>query len=555
MNEARTVLFALSGAGMSPDVIKAFEEKTMVAIRAGSKEYYNSNSVHCDYKDGLIKMCQQYNPNAVIISELLTGNGNVFEIAKEIKSDFPATTIVLLFKDNRPVGDAVLADLVSSGIYDWVVAPWKPELIASSVVSPRKAKDVEAYKPKIIEGANGLAFETKMIQKRVEDEVDTIDNSVFSPENRGLAVEGTLSAINQPEKSAEVDYHQVVNRKHNMGFAKPRTGGLGVNLSLKTSNEPKSEVKEEKTVPTANIESLLQRNIEVKEEEPKPELPKVQKEPVEELKTELKTELIEELKTEEKASDDFDFDRRSMLKNKLSALNKKDEKVEKIKENVPPKFDARPVDKPKAPVKEDRSEAFEKALKTAETRKQEPKPILSLNQLDFNPEYKKVLFVRALPLSSIFPIHLAKLSKAKFVDFNKESCYDGFANVYKTTFKEAKLPDSEYIVADAVAGNGIEKIAKMFDLVIAIMPEDHFAISTFMKRYPNLTNNYIIQNPAKIINFKEAKELFGKSLGKMYFLDEKTPAIGDALRNKKLLMDDPEYAKSVNFIVKNLNRR
>ena len=41
----------------------------------------------------------------------------------------------------------------------------------------------------------------------------------------------------------------------------------------------------------------------------------------------------------------------------------------------------------------------------------------------------------------------------------------------------------------------------------------------------------------------------------MYFLDEKTPAIADALRNKKLLMDDPDYAKSVNFIVKNLNRR
>lgn len=544
MNEARTVLFALSSAGTPPEKIKAFEEGTMVAIRAGSKDYYNSNSVHCDYKDGLIKMCQQYNPSAVIISELLTGNGNIFEIAKAIKSDFPTTTIVLLFKDNRPVGDAVLADLVSSGIYDWVVAPWKPELIASSVVSPRKAKDVEAYKPKIIEGANGLAFETKIIQKRVEDEIDTIDNSVFSPENRGLAVEGTLSAINQPEKSVEVGYHQIVNRKHNMGFAKPKNSGLGVNLSLKTSVESKPEIKEEKVTPTAGIESLLQRNIEVKEEEPKPEPLKVQKELIEEPK--------EELKPAEEQSDEFDFNRRSMLKNKFSTLNKK---VEKVKENGPPKFDARPVDKPKAPTKEDKSEAFEKALKAVETRQKEPKPILSLSQLDFNPEYKKVLFVRALPLSSVLPIHLAKLSKAKFVDFNKESCYDGFADVYKTTFKEAKLPDSEYIVADAVAGNGIEKIAKMFDLVIAIMPEDYFVINTFMKRYPNLTNNYAIQNPAKIINFKEAKELFGKSLDKMYFLDEKTPAIADALRNKKLLMDDPDYAKSVNFIVKNLNRR
>lgn len=552
MNEARTVLFALSSAGTPPEKIKAFEEGTMVAIRAGSKEYYNSNSVHCDYKDGLIKMCQQYNPSAVIISELLTGNGNIFEIAKAIKSDFPTTTIVLLFKDNRPVGDAVLADLVSSGIYDWVVAPWKPELIASSVVSPRKAKDVEAYKPKIIEGANGLAFETKIIQKRVEDEIDTIDNSVFSPENRGLAVEGTLSAINQPEKSVEVGYHQIVNRKHNMGFAKPKNSGLGVNLSLKTSVESKPEIKEEKVTPTAGIESLLQRNIEVKEEEPKLEPLKVQKELIEEPKEELKKEPIEELKPAEEQSDEFDFDRRSMLKNKFSTLNKK---VEKVKENGPPKFDARPVDKPKAPAKEDKSEAFEKALKAVETRQKEPKPILSLSQFDFNPEYKKVLFVRALPLSSVLPIHLAKLSKAKFVDFNKESCYDGFADVYKTTFKEAKLPNSEYIVADAVAGNGIEKIAKMFDLVIAIMPEDYFVINTFMKRYPNLTNNYAIQNPAKIINFKEAKELFGKSLDKMYFLDEKTPAIADALRNKKLLMDDPDYAKSVNFIVKNLNRR
>lgn len=533
MNEARTVLFALSSAGVSPQNTKAFEDKTMVAIRAGSKDYYNSNSVHCDYKDGLLKMCGQYKPSAVIINELLTGNGNIFEIAKEIKSDYPNTTVILLLKDNRPVGDAVLADLVSSGIYDWVSAPWRTDQVANMVVSPRKRKDVEIYRPKIVEGANGLAFETKTIQKRIEDDLDAIDNTVFTPENRALSVDEEINPLNQTEEIPEVDYHQVIGRRHSFGFGRPKGKGLGINLSLNSSTVeiPKEEPKEEIKAP--EISTLIQKNV---SEVAKPVIEAIkQAEKVEPVLHASKEELLNKMSKFNKAN--------KVEEPKVKQLAISEDKIEALKKVLK-------EDSPKQPT-------FDARVKPAETEKKAnvKKQINTLADIEFIPKYKKVLFVRALPLSTVFPLHLAKMSNAAFVDFNKESCYDGFEDVYKTTFKEAKMPDTECVVADAVAGNGIEKIAKYFDHIIAIIPEDYFVIKTFLKRYPDLTKTFILQNSEKLINFKEVKDLFPNGLDKMYFLNEKTLAVANALQNKTMLMDNSEYSKNVNYIIKNLNEK
>lgn len=516
MNDAKTVLFAISMDALSPSQAKTFEERTMIAIRSGNRNYFNSNSVHCDYKDGLIKMCQQYRPSAAIINELLPGIGNVFDIAKEIKSEFPEIIIVILLKDNRVVGDAVLANLAAAGIYNWISAPWKPELVANLVVSPKKMKDVEAYIPKIVERANGLAFDTKLVE-RVEDKLDDIITPNSSGSNNALAVDGKVEDIQSQKENLNVNYHKVVGGNKSFGFG--NRGGIkksGISLTMQTS-----EKKEETPI------------VENKEVATKVEVPAVETKPVEERK-------IENIHPIEKPKPDF---------NKIMQENKSKETPKaNVDDNKKKLLDK--LSSMKKPVEEKKVET---EVKKPEPKVEKPK-LLSLSEYNFVPRYKKILFVRALPLSTVFPVHIAKLSKAKFVDFNKESCYDKFEDVHKTTIKEAKLPDGELIVADAVAGNGIEKLVSKFDYVVAIVPEDEFVINTFVKRYPNLADLILVQNSAKLIDFKTTKNIFGDKLKAISFLNEKTPNIHNSLVEGKLLMDDVEYAKSVNFIVKNLNK-
>lgn len=523
MNEAKTVLFAISMDGMAASQAKAFEEKTMFSVRSGSRDYFNANSIHCDYKDGLMKMCQQYRPSAMVVNELLSGMGNIFDIVREIKSEFSDINIVILLKDNRVVGDAVLANLAAAGIYNWLSAPWKPEAIASLICSPKKLKDVEAYIPKIIEKANGLAFDTKLVE-RVEDKLEDLAPTGLSGASNAVAVDEKMEDLNQHTEEIEVDYHQSSPKKVS-GFGKRGFGKSGISLSLNTeAKQPVEEVKkEEPVVPEP-----------VKMEVPKPEPPKTpvapqfNPRPVEEKKPETKTNL--------KLSES-----RSQL---LDRIGKKKQEEFKAKEKELQELKAK--------------EEKLKEEKLKEIKKEEPKPEvkqLSLNKMEFSPKYKKVLFVRALPLSTVLPLHIAKLSNATFVDFNKESCYDGFDKVYKTTIKEAKLPDDERIVADVVAGNGLEKIIPLFDLVIVIVPEDDFVIKTFNKRYPDVANFVLVHNPSKLMNFKILTDKFGKKLKFISFLSDDVPMVYEALNEKKLLMDNSDYAKGISYIVKKLNNK
>ena len=527
MNEAKTVLFAISMDGVGAEQAKKFEDKTMLAIRSGNRDYYNSNSIHCDYKDGLLQMCQQFHPSAAVINELLPGMGNIFEIVKEMKSEFPEIVIVMLFKDNRVVGDAVLANLTASGIYNWVSAPWKPETIASLITSPKKMKDVEAYIPKIIEGANGLAFETKLVE-RVEDNLNDLASPSLEGSSNALAVDGRIDDITQHKENLEVGYHKVVGKGFLGGFGnRAKTNTSGISLSVKANNEEKPKQEENKTSNLfSNSNEISVNKIPAVEEK--------KAEPKEIVKTKVVENMVKDvLEQKEKAERSLNIEKKNLL-DKID-INKEDLSTKKL----------------------DNSEIFKETVPSKENPDQNKKKetkLLSLNEFNFEPKYNKVLFVRALPLSTIFPIHLARLSKAAFVDFNKESCYDGFEDVYKTTIKEAKLPDNERIVADAVAGNGIEKIAEKFDYVIAILPEDDYAINIFLKRYPNLADFVLIQNSAKIIDFRKIGNIFGSKVKAMSFLNEKTSMIRTALVEKVLLMNNPDYAKSVNFIVKTLGK-
>lgn len=543
MNDAKTVLFAISTETISAEKAKKFEDDTMKIIRSGNRDYYNSNSVHCDYKDGLIKMCQQYRPSVAIVNELLPGMGNVFDIVKEIKSEFPEIIIVMLLKDARVVGDAVLANLTAAGIYNWLSAPWRTEAVASLVVTPKKMKDVEAYIPKIVEGSNGLAFETKIVE-RVEDELDDIVAPNFSSSSNALAMDGKLDDFSLQKENLEVGYHKVIGKGFTSGFGSKFKIGAANNMPIlnpgvreEAEPEVKPEIKEE-------VKPVVKEEIKPVEDAPKA--------PPQVFSKTIKEE--EKVKEEPKQ----EVQKQEVPVPPKPVANKRPKKELRVEQRaILDRIRVKDAPEEKQAVKQIPEEEAKKSIQAAVAQKPVEKKVaklLSLSEYNFVPKYNKVLFIRALPLSTVFPIHIADLSSALFVDFNKESCYDGFANVYKTTIKECQLPNNGRIVADAVAGNGIEKVAKKFDYVIAIVPEDDFVINTFVKRYPDIADLVLVQNSNKVINFKERGNIFGDKVKTISFLNEKTPIVQESLTEKKLLLDSPEYAKDVNFIVQSLNK-
>lgn len=114
----KTILFGIAMEGLSAKSAQEVELKTMSALKSGNREFADAVSVHCDYKEGLYKMCQQYQPDCIILNEALPGTGNIFSLAKDLKSDFPNTIFTILLRKHRPVGDVDLANLTASGIYN-----------------------------------------------------------------------------------------------------------------------------------------------------------------------------------------------------------------------------------------------------------------------------------------------------------------------------------------------------------------------------------------------------------------------------------------------------
>lgn len=536
----KTVLFAIPQEGFTQ--ADEFEDRVISLLRVGSREFVDAQKKSCNYRDGLFKMAQQIRPDCIVINENLIGPGNLLEIVKDIRTELPDVLIVMLIKDQRVIGDAFLANLTINGVYNWIPSPWRPEAISEALISPKKLKDVESYIPRVND--SGTAFETKVVE-RIEDKIDDIPDLLANTTSNAVRING-INDMPDENVNTQVAYHKVMS------------GGFGFGGTLK----PKKAVSSQPIQPT----------VEAKPKE-------IVKEPVKEVRQEPIQSAMPKTVEEDQELQEMLRKRRE---ERRKAFEKKfaEEKLEKEAVSEKPVLQT-PKPEIKKPSLQERMDAFRKAdelnenedkkvpAKKAEAKKDNPKPQEvkleseasvheTLEEMDFKPKYNKILFIRALPLTSLLPIHLVKKigDKAVLVDFNKESNLEEYFPVVKTTIKEAKMPQKEYIIGDVVAGNGVESVAKRFDHVVAVLPEDPFVIKTFIKRYPNLCDGVVLERSNA--PFKDKKSIIGMFGEDGYVASIRTEkyekALAKAVLNKTLLMNSPEYAESIEFFLKNISK-
>lgn len=561
----KTVLFAIAMRGLDSKNKSLFEEKTIQALKLGSRDFVDVNYSFCDYKEGLVKACNQYMPDCLVVNENLIGNGNIFEIIKDIKSDYPDMTITVLLTKPRVVGDVVLANLTASGIYNWIVAPWTPEAVANSLIIPKKMKDVQAYIPKIVEGINGLAFETKVVEK-IEDNLDDLSDILEAGSNNAVSVDGKISDIGEKtETKQNIHYKRVINP--GFGFGKNVKPILNIKTSTDSANEnnetmnlfsveqePVSGIESDKNVNNENANAITLDNK--PEQEAKEFVLKSEEKPTvqdfvvqkEQVKEEVKRPLPPRVTMRAEISSKEEM--KAKLENAFAALDSV--KAETPKEEVKPSVSTvEPKKADDAPLKA----YFEKEVKAKKAETKPQQQTVTLANLSFVPKYKKILFIRALPMSSIVPVHVAKLMNASFVDFNKTSNNDGYMDILRTTIKEARMPEDEYIVGDVVAGNGVEKLVDKFDHVVALLPDDPFAIKQFVSRYPNIYNGAIIDKCTSASITR--KQLLSMIPDAMYIdsikVDNCNREVVQSSIDHSFLFDNADYAEGIRYFLKDIS--
>lgn len=145
------------------------------------------------YREGIIRAIGQKNPDIVVIRETLHGRENILSIVYEIRVKFPKVRIIFI-AGKREVGDALLATLVSYGVYDIL---YGQKVNAQDVISlirkPNEYSDVQHLQPKPVldETKNQILYEapdiiTKEVVKEVVREV-YIENDI--PRNKEEKIE------------------------------------------------------------------------------------------------------------------------------------------------------------------------------------------------------------------------------------------------------------------------------------------------------------------------------------------------------------------------------
>lgn len=522
----KKILFAIASERFNSDKVRALEEAVCNELRIGSREYADlTSSLHCDYKDAIARMCTQERIDVLVVNENLQGQGDLLSILKEIKSELPAITIVMLLTQNRGVGDAFLANAVASGVYNWVVAPWSKKNIANVIISPKKMKDVEMYMPKIIEGKNGLAFDTVVVEKKAEalEDLNDLPDLLGSNTNNGTLVNG-VNDLGAEKTNKSIGYsRKMFGSKFGFGKAvKPKAISHETQEEIPVKPEP-VELKMESIPPVEEPKTEIQKESPV--EKPKFSFAEFYAKKEEELKTledkkpieEIKEEIKEEVKPQTEIEDVKPAEGTESKANQIKAPDFKPTKM-----------------KPKKPEVEDKT----------------------IGTIKFTPKYQRILFIRALPLTSAIPAHIASLTKFRFVDLNKNdnSNVGYFDDMVKTNIKECELPEGP-IVADVIVGNGVEKIIDKFDHVVVIFPEDLNVIKEFVKRYPFIKDCGVVLD--KCTSGVLPIVLLRKNIPNCLYIDTvKTELCNKVLakscENRILLTGDKEYYQAIKWLLKDL---
>lgn len=546
--------------GLSTNQIEPFENRVISALKSGSKEYAQVQPYHCDYKESVLRMCSQYDIDVVVINEKLQGRGEIQTIIKEIKSDFPTTLIILLLTAERSIGDAFLATMVSSGVYNWVSSPWKPEAVANAIISPKKMKDVEVYMPKIVEGKDGLAFETKIVEKKdIPEQLEDLPDLLNLGSNTGVS-SGTVEDLDVKKENSSSGYSRVIG-KARFGFGSAMKPKKTKQAKIEIVPEQEPEIIKE---PTPQISETVQPTSAVKEE--KVETPVVEKVSQESKAADFRAFVAARKKIEPKVETPITehvVQATKEVVKEVPAVSVKEEPV-RYKETAQKNVRKIPVTAEK-PSRSEKTEdfnvselksRFERAFAGENKPKINTEQIPNLKNSKKKLKYNKILFVRAMPLGSILPATICDLMDAEFVDFNKKSVNNSFFNnITYTSIKEARLPRAEKIVGDVVLANGVEKLFPLFDHVILILPEDIFAIKYIVEKHSFISECGVVIDNCRngIISLNTLKKMIPNCLYiDKVSIDTCAKDVYMAYERKQLLNDNNLYFNSLKYLLNKL---
>lgn len=157
-------------------------EKILLAVGHRQLEDYLESQLKREYqfvgavvhRDGVVRQVGQKNPNIVIIRETLSGQENILSVIYDIRTRYPKVRIIFVAGDREP-GDALLASLVSYGVYDIL---YGKKIQANEIIRlirrPNEYKDVQHLQPKPVldEKKNEVLFKAPDVnEKKIVKEI------------------------------------------------------------------------------------------------------------------------------------------------------------------------------------------------------------------------------------------------------------------------------------------------------------------------------------------------------------------------------------------------
>ncbi|BBW98921.1 AAA family ATPase [Geobacillus subterraneus] len=153
------------------------------------------------YREGILRAIGQKKPDIVIIRETLEGSQDILSVLYEIRAKYPKVRIVFLAGNRKP-GDALLATVVSYGIYDVLYGDKiRAQDIIHIVRNPNEYVHVQHLQPKVMldETRNQVLYDAPDVEQRVI----TKEVVVIKEPSDDDSLDGALEKAEQREKDED----------------------------------------------------------------------------------------------------------------------------------------------------------------------------------------------------------------------------------------------------------------------------------------------------------------------------------------------------------------
>lgn len=262
------------------------------AIAAHIKAKYENEYLldFTSYREGVMHKISAFNPDTIVLSEMLSGNIDLLELAFDIKKHFAGIRVVFLTGADRK-GELPL--LVAHNIYDFLASnAWTLDSILELIEYPKQFADVQMYLPNYSTNRQKYSYigeTTKNDDVNEENETTQRGIEVSSEELTDLTKELSSTRINHGFNASgreRVLFEQGEKIGSFPTLVKP------ANSIIKSSRPKRIQDRPKETIPMPTFEfnsTPYKKSEEIKIELPK--LEEVKQEPVR--ITEPKEEVVE----------------------------------------------------------------------------------------------------------------------------------------------------------------------------------------------------------------------------------------------------------------------